>query len=77
VKVGFGTAGERSLDTLNLSEAMRILSTGEFPAGSMGPKVTACVRFVQWGGKMGVISSLEKAVDALAGVAGTRILPDP
>ncbi len=76
VKADFGTPNERGIDRLTLSEAKRLLTEGQFPAGSMGPKVTACVRFVEWGGKMGVISSIESAVDALGGTAGTRIFPD-
>jgi carbamate kinase len=41
----------------------------------MGPKVLACVRFVEQGGTAGIIASLEKAVDALDGAAGTRVVP--
>jgi carbamate kinase len=75
VKVDFGTPKERSLDKFMLSEAKRMLDEGQFPAGSMGPKVTACVRFVEHGGQVGIIASLEQALDALDGKAGTRILP--
>lgn len=44
--------------------------------GSMGPKVLAGIRFVKAGGKKAVITSLFKAIDALAGKTGTIILPD-
>ncbi len=76
VKVEFGTPEERSLDRMTVSEAKRLLLDGQFPPGSMGPKVTACVRFVENGGRMGIIASLERALDALNGSAGTRIVPD-
>ncbi len=76
VKADFGSPKERGISRMTLSEAKHLLAGGEFPAGSMGPKVTACVRFVGWGGKMGVIASIEKAVDALNGSSGTRIVPD-
>jgi len=75
VKVDFGTPNERSLESITVSEAKRLLADGQFPAGSMGPKVTACIRFVEFGGKMGIIASLEKALEALKGSAGTRIVP--
>ena len=76
VKANFGTPDERDLEKLNLSEARTLLTAGQFPPGTMGPKVTACVRFVEHGGRMGVIASMDKAVDALRGTAGTRVVPD-
>lgn len=76
VKADFGTPKERSIDRMTLSEAKALLAAGQFPAGSMGPKVTACVRFVEQGGKMGVIASIESAVEALDGSSGTRIVRD-
>ena len=48
---------------------------GHFKAGSMGPKVEACLRFVDAGGTA-VIASLTEVVQAMAGEAGTRIVPD-
>jgi len=75
VKLGFGTPEERSLDRVTAAEARRMLEEGEFPPGSMGPKVLACVRFVEQGGKMGIVASLDRALDALDGTAGTRVLP--
>ena len=74
VKVDFGTPSERSLDQLSLDDAKRLLAEGQFPPGTMGPKVMACVRFVEHGGKMGVIGLLEQALDALDGRAGTRLV---
>ena len=76
VKVDFGTSGERSLDRVTVSELKRFMAGGQFPPGSMGPKVTACMRFVENGGKMGIIASNEKAADALAGREGTTVVPD-
>jgi len=46
---------------------------GHFKAGSMGPKVRAAVRFVRNGGDRAVIASLEEALEALEGKAGTQI----
>ncbi|MDG7006769.1 MAG: carbamate kinase [Nitrososphaerota archaeon] len=75
VKLDFGTPRERSLDRVTVTEAKQMLAAGQFPLGSMGPKVLACIRFVEHGGKMGIVASLEKAVDALQGKAGTRVVP--
>jgi carbamate kinase len=46
-----------------------------FPAGSMGPKVEACIRFVQASGQPAAIGALTDAADILAGRAGTTISP--
>ena len=75
VKLDFGTPRERSLDRITVSEARQMLAAGQFPLGSMWPKVLACIRFVEHGGKMGIAASLENAVDALNGTAGTRVVP--
>jgi len=65
---------EREIDKMTLAEAKRYLSEGHFLAGSMGPKVKACIRFLEWGGKRAVITSLDKAIDALEGKTGTEIV---
>ena len=75
VKLDYGTPRERSLAEVTVAEARRLLEEGQFPLGSMGPKVMSCVRFVEQGGKKGIIASLERAVEALDGAAGTRIIP--
>ena len=76
VKLNFGKSNESGLREVTVSEAKKYLAAGQFGAGSMGPKVLACIRFLEWGGKVGAISSLERATDVLEGVAGTRIVPD-
>jgi hypothetical protein len=48
---------------------------GHFRAGSMGPKVAACLRFAAEGG-VAVIGSLAEAAQLVAGTSGTRIVPD-
>ena len=48
---------------------------GHFKAGSMGPKVEACLRFVDAGGES-IIASLTEVGPAMAGSAGTHIVPD-
>ncbi len=75
VAVGFGTPHERGLDRLTSAEARAFLAAGEFPPGSMGPKVEAGVRFVEGGGREAIITSLDRLEDALDGRAGTHIVP--
>jgi carbamate kinase len=65
--------GKRGLERASAAECRRYLEAGQFPAGSMGPKVESAVRFVESGGKRAVISSLALAGEALAGRAGTTI----
>ena len=47
VKLDFGTPRERSVEELTVTEARRHLADGQFPAGSMGPKMSAAIRFVE------------------------------
>ena len=49
---------------------------GHFASGSMGPKVEAACRFVEAGGRYAVITSLDSIVDAVAGEAGTVVVPE-
>jgi carbamate kinase len=47
---------------------------GEFPAGSMGPKIEACCDFVAAGGSRAVIGALDQAADVVLGTAGTTVV---
>jgi carbamate kinase len=76
VQRGYGTLMPEDLDRLTLAEAGELLAAGEFPAGSMGPKIRAAVAFLEGGGERAVIADLEDAAAALAGEAGTVVLPD-
>jgi carbamate kinase len=73
VQVGFGTAQARELQQLTAAEARELLAAGEFPEGSMGPKIEACCDFVEAGGGRAVIAALHQAADAVFGAAGTSI----
>ena len=75
-KLNYGKPNEEDIGAITLSEAKKYLAEGHFLAGSMGPKVKACIRFLEWGGERAIITSLDKSVDALAGKTGTRILRD-
>ncbi len=73
VAIDFGTDDERWLDTMTIAEARAYSADGQFPAGSMGPKVGAAIQFVEAGGTEAIITSLDKTVEALAGTSGTRV----
>ena len=72
----FGTKKQRGLKKLGLGHARQYLREDRFPSGSMGPKVEACVRFIEYGGERSIITSLDHASDALNGKVGTHILPE-
>lgn len=69
----YRTPDERALESLTLKDCERYMAAGEFPPGSMLPKVEACMEFVRASGGTALITSLEKAADALAGKTGTVI----
>jgi carbamate kinase len=71
--LNFGKPDEKALGEMTLGQAKKYLKEGHFLAGSMGPKVKACIRFLEWGGKRAIITSLDKGVEALEGKTGTRI----
>jgi carbamate kinase len=75
VWLGWGTARQRAIATMTVHEAEKHLADGEFPRGSMGPKVTAAIRFVRSGGQRVVITSPTRVLDGLAGRAGTSVVP--
>jgi carbamate kinase len=76
VAVDFGKPTQRNLDVLTLSEGRRLYGEGQFPPGSMGPKVEACLEFLESGGEEAIITSAEHFVGAAFGEAGTRIVRD-
>jgi carbamate kinase len=76
VALHYGRPEQRFLVSMTVSEATGRLAEGHFPPGSMGPKVEAAVQFIKNGGKRAVITSIEDIERAVAGDAGTEIIPD-
>ena len=76
VAINFGKPTQQFIDRMSASEARRHAADGQFPPGSMGPKIDAALRFLAARKGEVVITSLELASEALAGRAGTHILPD-
>ena len=74
VSLNFNTPEQRDLSALNLADAARYCEEGHFAAGSMLPKVQAAMKFVRANpSKHAVITSLDKAIQALNGESGTVI----
>jgi carbamate kinase len=73
VALDYGTPKQRFLRTLSLAEAERHLAAGQFPPGSMGPKVEAACRFIRGGGERAVICHLDDIAAAVEGAAGTSL----
>jgi len=76
VAIHFRKPDQRFLDRMTLSEARTYLEAGEFPEGSMGPKVRAAVEFIERGGKRAIITSPDHLEDAIAGRTGTHVVAD-
>ncbi len=75
VALDFGKPTQRSIERLTVAEARKHLADGQFPPGSMGPKISAALQFIERGGPRAVITSLDKLDLALDGRAGTAIVP--
>jgi len=73
VAVDFGKPSERGLSTLSVSEAEGYLAQGQFPAGSMGPKIEAAILFVRARGGEVLITDIDHLREGLDGTAGTRV----
>jgi carbamate kinase len=76
VYVGFGGPDQKPLGKVSLSEIKKLHEAGEFPPGSMGPKIEAAIDFIESGGREVIISHARKLLEACKGKAGTHIIPD-
>jgi carbamate kinase len=74
VAINFGKPDQQNLLEMTIDDALRYLDEGQFPKGSMGPKIEAAILFLQKGGKNVIITSMDKLQDALEGKTGTRIV---
>lgn len=73
---GYGTDDQRPVASMTVDEARARLEAGEYPAGSMAPKVEALCRFAASRGGLSAVTSIDRAEHALQGSAGTRITPN-
>lgn len=74
VAINFNKPDQKNLDKLNLEDAVKYIEEGQFAPGSMLPKVEAAMKFVRaYPNKRAIITSLDKAIEALEGKTGTVI----
>ena len=73
VSLFYGKKNQIDIDEMTVIEAEKYIKEGHFGKGSMEPKILAAVWFLRSGGKHAIISSLDKALQAIEGRAGTRV----
>lgn len=74
VAVNWGKSNQQNIDKMSLQDAVQYIEEGQFAPGSMLPKVEAAMKFVRtYPNKKAIITSLDKAIDALEGKTGTEI----
>jgi len=76
IAINFGKPDQRELDQVTMRELRALHAEGHFPAGSMGPKVDATLRFLEGGGERVIIAHLDEAMAALNGETGTHVVAD-
>lgn len=75
VAIRYNQPDQKWLDRLTLAEAKQYLAEGHFHKGSMGPKIEACISFLERGGQSAVISNPENLGRAVKGETGTWLVP--
>jgi carbamate kinase len=70
----FGTSRARGLEEIVAQDLRGYAAAGQFPAGSMGPKIEAALRFIDAGGRDAIVCSIDQLAAAVTGRAGTRIV---
>ncbi len=75
VAVDFGKPTQRWLERITLADLRKYLAEGQFPKGSMGPKIEAIISFLESGGTRALITNPPNLGRALSGAAGTHIAP--
>ncbi len=75
VALDFNKPTQRFVDRMTLAEAESYMAEGQFPAGSMGPKIDSAMQFVRSSGQQVLITDVEVLREALEGKDGTLIVP--
>lgn len=73
VYINYKKENQKGLLHTDINELKQLAAEGQFPAGSMGPKVESVIKFIENGGKHAIITSYEFLDDALEEKAGTHI----
>jgi carbamate kinase len=77
VYLNFGKSDQEGIAFMTIKQAQEYLAQGQFPPGSMGPKIQAAIEYIQNGGKEVLITSANYLKAALINRAGTKIRPGP
>ncbi len=75
VYLDYGRETQRPLREMTTAETREYLREGQFPPGSMGPKIQAALRFLEEGGPRVLITDAENLASAIAGQTGTLLIP--
>jgi carbamate kinase len=75
VYVDYKRPMQRALTRVTAAELEGLHRQGHFPPGNMGPKVESALGFLAAGGREVIITSYERLGDAVAGRAGTHVVP--
>ena len=76
VSINYGRSDEQTLDHMTLDQARTWMSEGQFPPGSMGPKIEGAIQFLsaaRHDNARVIIGPLDRATDAMTGRIGTCI----
>src|SRR3990167_2130776 len=73
VCLNYRQSNEQVLTKLTVEKAKKYLHEGHFPPGSMGPKIQAAINYLNYGGELAIIASIDKVREAMEGVSGTKI----
>ncbi len=75
VYIDYNKPTRRLLRRVTVEELKKYYEAGEFPPGSMGPKILAAIRFLEGGGEKAFIGSLDDGIKVIEGEKGTTITP--
>jgi carbamate kinase len=74
VYLNYNKPNQKKLSHMTVGMAKKNLAAGQFPQGNMGPKIEAAINFLENGGKEVIITSFDRAKEAITGHAGTKII---
>lgn len=74
VMLNYGKPNQVELAEMTVAQAKKYMNEGQFPKGSMGPKIEAAISYIENGGKQVIITSIDKVEEALNGETGTKIV---
>ena len=73
VYLNYNKSNQKGINKINLSKLKKYYNNGHFPDGTMGPKILAAIRFLEYGGEKVIISNIDKAWESINEKVGTHI----